>query len=303
MSCCHQSQVWLQTTLQMLWHELRSTSGNLLHNFTEFHHAVGQHVHDIRLTRADEGRKRWRQSTDTVRGDRRHRGNLVRRPDGEWQSRSVRGGGQGWDCKAKERCGHGFALNSHWASKYHTNTHAQRIHTAYSLKWESNGLCSQKWIFLKMSPKVRIIFHLCGTFTKKRRDSILPLADTLATSSTEWAWMSHGEVCAHINTELCVQGGEGNEMGLWGRGGGGWQLTGTSFQYHLEGDYPVCRDKRGEEGTDEEEEQKDQQIRGHTQRIGSASGSNRAKESRVRTTSKCLQEENVFRKTSLMLRW
>lgn len=80
--------------------------------------------------------------------------------------------------------------------------------------------------------------------------------------------MSHGEVCAHINTELCVQGGEGNENGVMGVGGGvaGIQLTGTSFQYHLEGDYPVCRDKRGEEGTDEEQEQKDQQVRGHRQK-------------------------------------
>lgn len=26
------------------------------------------------------------------------------------------------------------------------------------------------------------------------------------------------------------------------------KLTGTSFQYHLEGDYPVCRDKKKERG-------------------------------------------------------
>lgn len=32
----------------------------------------------------------------------------------------------------------------------------------------------------------------------------------------------------------------------------GIQLTGTSFQYHLEGDYPVCRDKRREGRTVEE---------------------------------------------------
>lgn len=66
----------------------------------------------------------------------------------------------------------------------------------------------------------------------------------------------------------------------WGDGGeGGIQLTGTSFQYHLEGDYPVCREQRGEEGeggTDEEQEQKDQQVRGHRQRIRSASGFHRA---------------------------
>lgn len=30
--------------------------------------------------------------------------------------------------------------------------------------------------------------------------------------------MSHGEVCAHINTELCVQKGEGKENGVIGRG-------------------------------------------------------------------------------------
>lgn len=63
-------------------------------------------------------------------------------------------------------------------------------------------------------------------------------------------------------------------------GRGGIQLTGTSFQYHLEGDYPVCRDQRGEEGeggTDEEQEQKDQQVRGHRQRIRSASVFHRAR--------------------------
>lgn len=60
--------------------------------------------------------------------------------------------------------------------------------------------------------------------------------------------MSHGGVCAHINTELCVQGGEGEENGVMGRVGAVIQLTGTSFQYHLEGDYPVCRDKRGKGG-------------------------------------------------------
>lgn len=55
--------------------------------------------------------------------------------------------------------------------------------------------------------------------------------------------MSHGGVCAHINTKLCVQREEirGQE---WVYGGAGIQLTGTSFQYHLEGDYPVCRDKK-----------------------------------------------------------
>lgn len=70
--------------------------------------------------------------------------------------------------------------------------------------------------------------------------------------------MSHGGVCAHINTELCVQGGEGKENGVMvGGGQAGNQLTGTSFQYHLEGDYPVCRDERGKGGTDEGQEQKD----------------------------------------------
>ena len=32
--------------------------------------------------------------------------------------------------------------------------------------------------------------------------------------------MSHGGVCAHINTELCVQGGEGEENGVMGGGCG-----------------------------------------------------------------------------------
>lgn len=66
-------------------------------------------------------------------------------------------------------------------------------------------------------------------------------------------------MCAHINTELCVQRGSkgGKKMRVWGakegRGGGraGIQLTGTSFQYHLEGDYPVCTDKRGKWGEKE----------------------------------------------------
>lgn len=57
--------------------------------------------------------------------------------------------------------------------------------------------------------------------------------------------------------------GEREEMGLWR--GTGIQLTGTSFQYHLEGDYPVCKDKRGEGGAHEGQEQRDRQVRGHRQ--------------------------------------
>lgn len=41
-------------------------------------------------------------------------------------------------------------------------------------------------------------------------------------------------------------GGTGRRKWGNGEGAAGIQLTGTSFQYHLEGDYPVCRDKRGE---------------------------------------------------------
>ena len=61
--------------------------------------------------------------------------------------------------------------------------------------------------------------------------------------------------CARTSTHnYACKGERGEENGVWG-GGAGIQLTGTSFQYHLEGDYPVCRDKRGEGGTDEEQEQ------------------------------------------------
>lgn len=54
--------------------------------------------------------------------------------------------------------------------------------------------------------------------------------------------MSRGGKCAHINTGRCVQGEAEQKKVMKGRG---IQLTGTSFQYHLEGDYPDCRDQRG----------------------------------------------------------
>lgn len=60
----------------------------------------------------------------------------------------------------------------------------------------------------------------------------------------------------HIDTELCVQEGGGGITSS--------QLTGTSFQYHLEGDYPSSR-----EGGDRENRSKRSEV---TDRIGSASG-------------------------------
>lgn len=85
--------------------------------------------------------------------------------------------------------------------------------------------------------------------------------------------MSHGGVCAHINTELCVQRAEGEENGIMGPG---IQLTGTSFQYHLEGDYPVCRDKRrGKEGQMRNRSRKVNTSEVRDKRIGSASSLNR----------------------------
>lgn len=80
-------------------------------------------------------------------------------------------------------------------------------------------------------------------------------------------------VRAHQHRTMRARG-RGRRKWGYGEGVAGIQLTGTSFQYHLEGDYPVCRDKRGEGGTDEEQEQKDQQVRGNRQRIGSATGLN-----------------------------
>lgn len=62
--------------------------------------------------------------------------------------------------------------------------------------------------------------------------------------------------CAHINTELYVQKGKGaKKKWSYGEGVTGIQLTGTSFQYHLDGDYPVCRDKRREGRTVKEAKQ------------------------------------------------
>lgn len=230
---------------------------------------------------------------EILRGDHGHRGNHVRRerPEGEWQSRSVRGGGQGWDCKAKERCRHGFAFNSHWASKYHTNTHAQWIHMAsFSLKWDSTHCVAKRGSF---SPKVRITLHLCGILPqgeKKQKKMMSQHSPPCWHTGYKQHRMSLNEpwwsVRAHQHRTMRARG-RGRRKWGYGEGVAGIQLTGTSFQYHLEGDYPVCRDKRGEGGTDEEQEQKDQQVRGNRQRIGSATGLNWAKESRVRTTPKC----------------
>lgn len=62
--------------------------------------------------------------------------------------------------------------------------------------------------------------------------------------------------CAHTSTQdyACKKkkGGKGQRKWGYGEGVAGIQLTGTSFQYHLEGDYPVCRDKRREGRTVEE---------------------------------------------------
>lgn len=53
--------------------------------------------------------------------------------------------------------------------------------------------------------------------------------------------------CAHTSTQdYACRGRRAKESDggrIMGRGRGrGIQLTGTSFQYHLEGDYPVCRE-------------------------------------------------------------
>lgn len=42
--------------------------------------------------------------------------------------------------------------------------------------------------------------------------------------------------------------------------GAGIQLTGTSFQYHLEGDYPVCRNKRGRGRREEQMRKRSREI-------------------------------------------
>lgn len=106
-------------------------------------------------------------------------------------------------------------------------------------------LCSEKYTGLYPTT-VWDIHH-----TYKDNTMFGYLLDTPATS-TEWAWMSYGRVCAHINTGLCVQKGKGQRKWGYGEVVAGIQLTGTSFQYHLDGDYPVCRDKRREGRTVEE---------------------------------------------------
>lgn len=50
--------------------------------------------------------------------------------------------------------------------------------------------------------------------------------------------------CARTSTQDdACRGGRAKESEE-GEEGRGNQLTGTSFQYHLEGDYPVCKDQR-----------------------------------------------------------
>lgn len=88
---------------------------------------------------------------------------------------------------------------------------------------------------------------------KKQTSSSLPLDDTPAAQNEPEGATVEGERTSTHNHEC--KGGEREDMGLWM--GTSIQLTGTSFQYHLEGDYPVCRDKRGQGGTDEEQEQRD----------------------------------------------
>lgn len=70
--------------------------------------------------------------------------------------------------------------------------------------------------------------------------------------------------CAHTSTQdYACKRGKGQRKWNYREGVAGIQLTGTSFQYHLEGDYPVCRDKRREEG--QLKKQKDQQVRSQRQ--------------------------------------
>ena len=104
--------------------------------------------------------------------------------------------------------------------------------------------------------------------------------------------MSHG--AAHQHKTMRARGISGKNGSM----GAGIQLTGTSFQYHLEGDYPVCKGKKGgrEGGTDEEQEQKNEQVRGHKVK-GPICFQSRQRNKRV-GASKCYQEE-----TFLMLTW
>lgn len=59
--------------------------------------------------------------------------------------------------------------------------------------------------------------------------------------------------CAHTSTQdYACKRVKGQRKWGYGEGVAGNQLTGTSFQYHLDGDYPGCRDKRREGRTVEE---------------------------------------------------
>lgn len=69
--------------------------------------------------------------------------------------------------------------------------------------------------------------------------------------------MSHGEVCAHINTELCVQRGRGGRKWGYGEGGLASNLQGLASNTIWRETIQFAGIREGEGGADEEQEQKD----------------------------------------------
>lgn len=115
----------------------------------------------------------------------------------------------------------------------------------FSMKWDSTQ-CAARSILDFTS-------HLCGIFTthtKTKLCLVTLLTHRLqAQNGREWATVE----CAHTSTQdYACKRGKGQRKWGYGEGVAGIQLTGTSFQYHLDGDYPVCRDKRREGRTIEE---------------------------------------------------
>lgn len=135
--------------------------------------------------------------------------------------------GGGRTAKQKERWRHGFPPGN----PTHTHTHSKQIHMAYfSLKWDSTHSVAERISMNNVQSSGQphtCVIHLPqgGKRKKETKGSVSAFSPSLTHWLQEWAWMSRGGVCAHINTELCVQGGEGEEDGVWVVVGGDWHPT------------------------------------------------------------------------------
>lgn len=97
--------------------------------------------------------------------------------------------------------------------------------------------------------------------------------------------MSRGGACTHNNTELCVQGGEGEK---WGYGGElASDLQGLASNTIWRETIQFAGTREGKRGQMRNRSRDINRSKVTDKRNRSASGLNREKESRVRTTPKC----------------